>query len=149
MGSDSAVSPASNKPPWWMEAVKTLGLPTVFLGVMTYMVWSAGVWTGQNVVMPLFTKQIAFIDEATKATQSMTSSTEIISKTLEAQGEHTIQALKIAQEIHNTVKDAKSQTDINWERLKVINDSMLKTLEKIEKNTQPLEAMAAKPPPTD
>ena len=135
------------KPPWWMDAVKTLGLPTMFLGVMTYMVWSAGIWAGQTVVIPLFNKQVAFIDEATKMTQGMTSSTQIISKTLEAQGEHALEVLRISQEIQSTVKDAKSQTEINGERLRGLNDSMLKTLEKIEKNTQPIESLAVKPPP--
>lgn len=135
------------KPPWWMDAVKTLGLPTMFLGVITYMVWSAGIWAGQTVVIPLFNKQVAFIDEATKMTQGMTSSTQIISKTLEAQGEHALEVLRISQEIQSTVKDAKSQTEINGERLRGLNDSMLKTLEKIEKNTQPIESLAVKPPP--
>lgn len=130
-----------------MDAVKTLGLPTMFLGVMTYMVWSAGIWAGQTVVIPLFNKQVAFIDEATKMTQGMTSSTQIISKTLEAQGEHALEVLRISQEIQSTVKDAKSQTEINGERLRGLNDSMLKTLEKIEKNTQPIESLAVKPPP--
>lgn len=135
------------KPPWWMDAVKTLGLPTLFLGVMTYAVWSAGIWAGQTIVVPLFNKQIAFIDEATKMTQGMASSTQLISKTLEAQGQHAIEVLKLSQDIHNSVKDAKAQTDLNGERLKVINDSMLKTLEKIERNTQPIESLAIKPPP--
>lgn len=144
--SDNGESPVE-KPPWWMDAVKTLGLPTMFLGVMTYMVWSAGIWAGQTVVIPLFNKQVAFIDEATKMTQGMTSSTQIISKTLEAQGEHALEVLRISQEIQSTVKDAKSQTEINGERLRGLNDSMLKTLEKIEKNTQPIESLAVKPPP--
>jgi hypothetical protein len=47
----------------WVEATKSLGLPTVFLGVVLYMIWSAGGWAGETVVVPLFKKQI---DENTK-----------------------------------------------------------------------------------
>lgn len=134
-----------SKVPWWMDAVKTLGLPTLFLGVVTYMVWSAGIWAGKEVVIPIFNKQVAFIDEATKMTNEMTATTVQINKTLEAHGQHAIEALRITAEIHDEVKESGAETKMNGERLKGLQESMLKTLEDIERNTKPLPEMALQP----
>jgi len=62
---------SDEKPPqsiqhWAIDAIKSLGLPTVFLCVVVYMIWAAGKWAGSEVVMPLFQRQTTFIDTATK-----------------------------------------------------------------------------------
>jgi len=51
---------------WWLDVVKTLGMPTAFLGIVIYMIWAAGKWTSAEVVMPLVKRQMEFIDTATK-----------------------------------------------------------------------------------
>jgi len=62
---------SDEKPPqsiqhWITDAIKSLGLPTVFLCVVVYMIWAGGKWAGSEVIMPLFQRQTTFIDTATK-----------------------------------------------------------------------------------
>jgi len=55
-----------HKHQWWVEAIKSLGVPTAFLCIVTYMIWSAGKWASSEVVMPLVRRQMEFIDTATR-----------------------------------------------------------------------------------
>ena len=52
----------NGKPHWIVGAVKTVGVPTVFLGILLYMIYSSGSWAGTEVVIPIFKKQTEFID---------------------------------------------------------------------------------------
>ena len=54
--------PDNDKAHWIVGAVKTVGVPTVFLGILLYMIYSSGRWAGIEVVVPLFKKQTEFID---------------------------------------------------------------------------------------
>ena len=118
----------------WVEAVKTLGLPTVFLGVVVYMIWSAGSWAGETVVVPLFKKQMEFIDQASHMTEEMNTTTKIINKTLEAHGEHAIESLKTCRDIRETGLETK----VEVKEIKTSHGQILDVLKNIDENTKPL-----------
>lgn len=119
---------------WVVEAVKSLGLPTVFLGIIVYMIWTAGSWAAATIIVPLFEKQMAFIDEASQMTREMTSVTAAINTTLKASGAHSIENLKIS----NEVKTVTSDTNSTIKMVQKSNDQILDVLKNIESNTQPL-----------
>ena len=54
--------PDNDKAHWIVGAVKTVGVPTVFLGILLYMIYASGRWAGIEVVVPLYKKQTEFID---------------------------------------------------------------------------------------
>ncbi len=118
----------------WVEATKTLGLPTVFLGVIVYMIWIAGSWAGESVVMPLFEKQMKFIDKAAEMTEEMNSTTQIINKTLEAHGQHAIESLKVCHDIRQTGLETK----VDVKEISTSHTQMLDVLKNIDENTKPL-----------
>lgn len=124
------------KPPWWIDAVKTLGLPTVFLGVLTYMIWVAGGWTGNTIVLPLFRKQMEFIEKASSMTEEMNRTTSLINQTLDAHGQHAVENLKTCQRIEATVRD----TDTNIKVMQKSHDQTLSVLRSIDENTKPLRS---------
>ena len=72
------MSEETHKQPWWVETIKTLGLPTVFLVVIVFMLWRGGKWASTEVIMPLFQRQMVFIDTATKTlTDTQEAATEV------------------------------------------------------------------------
>lgn len=119
---------------WVVEAVKSLGLPTIFLGVVLYMLWCAGSWAGQTVIVPIFNKQMEFIDEASKMTVEMNSTTQLINKTLESHGQHAIENLKTCSQINQTVEETKGEIKV----MKANHDQILGVLKSIDENTKPL-----------
>ena len=129
---------ATDRGPWWMDAVKTLGLPTVFLGVVTFMIWSAGSWAGEKVIMPLFNKQMTFIDEASKMTSEMNRTTSLINQTLQAHGEHAIETLRISSDTQKVVMMSESEL----KGIQRSHEEMIRILEKIESNTDPIRELA-------
>tara|TARA_R110000868_G_scaffold400006_1_gene674075 strand:- start:6 stop:416 length:411 start_codon:yes stop_codon:yes gene_type:complete len=121
--------------PWWVPLIKSLGVPTCFLIALLYMIWTAAIWAGDTVVVPLFTKQMSFIDEASKMTAEINNSTQLINKTLEAHGQHAIESLKTCQEIKNISTENGNRIDTVREN----NDKILDVLKNIEENTEPLK----------
>ena len=132
-----------SKAPWWMEAIKTLGLPTAFLCVIVYMIWSAGTWAGTAIVFPLFQKQMDFIDQASEMTKSMEVTMSKIDGTLSAHGEHALESLKICSEIRNVCAETAGETKLNSERIRVGNQELIGVLKKIEENTSPTRSLAS------
>ena len=126
--------PNDNKNPWWIDAVKTLGVPTSFLIAVTYMIWSAGSWAGTTVVVPIFQKQMEFIEKASSMTEEMNRTTSLINKTLEAHGQHAIENLKTCQRVEEIA--AETQTDVKV--LTKSHDQILGVLQSIDANTKPL-----------
>lgn len=125
----------SKETPWWFGAAKSLGLPTCFLVALLYMIWSAASWAGEQVVIPLFKKQMEFIDSASKMTEEINSTTTIINKTLEAHGQHAIESLKTCNEI-------KSLSIENGDRIDTVRENhnqILGVLKNIDENTRPLK----------
>jgi hypothetical protein len=118
----------------WVESVKALGLPTVFLGVVVYMIWTAGSWAGETVIVPLFEKQMKFIDRASEMTEEMNSTTKIINKTLEAHGQHAVESLKTCHDIRETGLETHSDV----KEVKTSSGQMLDVLKNIDENTKPL-----------
>ncbi len=121
--------------PWWIGAVKSLGLPTCFLMALLYMIWTAATWAGDTVVVPLFKKQMEFIDEASKMTSEINNATIVINKTLEAHGQHAIESLKTCNEIRSVVVENGDRIDTVRED----NEKVLDVLKSINENTKPLK----------
>ena len=64
------------KAPWWIESIKHLGLPTVLLIAMSYGVYRTGIWTGETIVIPMYNRQMLFIDKVEKSVEAMASAVE-------------------------------------------------------------------------
>lgn len=123
-----------DKPPWYIEVIKTLGLPTAFSCIFLYGIWTAGSWAASVIIVPLFDKQMKFIDEASEMTREMTAVTSAINTTLRASGEHSIENLKVCNEI----KTVTMETNGNVKAMQESQDQILDVLKNIETNTQPL-----------
>lgn len=122
------------KPPWYMDAIRTLGLPTVFLCALLYGIWTAGSWAASTIIVPLFEKQMEFIDEASQMTREMTAVTSAINTTLNASGQHSIENLKVGNEI----KTVTLETNGNVKAMQESQNQILDVLKNIEANTQSL-----------
>jgi hypothetical protein len=72
-----------DKQPWWMETAKQLGMPTVFLLLLLWMVYEGGKWTGNNVIAPIAKKQIEFIEKASVMTDQMSRTIDSIDHRME------------------------------------------------------------------
>lgn len=64
------------KEPWWITAVKQLGLPTVLLVLLGVGIYNASIWLGENVLKPLTERQIEFINQVDKSVQKITTIVE-------------------------------------------------------------------------
>lgn len=133
----------SAKAPWYFDAIKTLGVPTVFLFCVLYMLWVSGQWAGTTILLPLYQKQSQFIDSATKMTEKMTVTTDEINRTLKAHGEHAVENLRISNALHeatssNSEKVSECQDLIRTqiESNKEHQKNVLDVLKKIEVNTE-------------
>jgi len=134
---------------WIVNSVKSLGLPTVFLGIITYMIWVSGGWAAENVVMPLFRKQMSFIDEASAMTKQMTETTKQIETMIKEQSKDTGNAVNevvknreavvanrqifqtTADEQATILKRIAADSELNAKS----NAEQISVLKKIEENT--------------
>ena len=102
------------KTPWWISTINRLGLPTALLCVILFMLWQGGVWTADNVAMPIVKKQVEFIDAALKANEKMASITSEIRDTLKHQKVHGDSAVqeffKLSEKIDTNQKEAEART---------------------------------------
>ena len=98
------------------------------------MIWTAGGWAGSTVIIPIFNKQMEFIDKASKMAEEMNRTTGLINKTIEAHGQHAIENLKMCREIERVVLE--TQGDIK--SMKTSQDQTLGVLKSIDENTKPL-----------
>jgi hypothetical protein len=55
----------------WLQLLQSLGLPTTLLAVILLALGRAGVWAGRNLLQPLVTKHIEFLDKAIKANDAI------------------------------------------------------------------------------
>lgn len=124
-----------SKAPWYVESVKSLGLPTCFLAALLYMLWTAGTWAGTTIVFPLFDKQIKMIDEVSGMIRTMEGSMESINDTLKAHGDHAIESLKVCNEARECSISNGAKLDVLTERVTNSNEKVIGVLEKIERNT--------------
>lgn len=67
---------------WIIDAIKSLGVPSAILVVITLAMWKAGSWTGDNILTPLVQRQIKFMDELGNAQQSQTRTLEAVADSL-------------------------------------------------------------------
>lgn len=125
---------SATEAPWWVGHAKSLGLPTIFLGVLMYMIWTAGTWAGTTIIVPIFNKQMEFIDKASAMTEEMNRTTGLINKTLEGHSQHAVETLKFCQHIDSTTSTTDSEVKI----MQKSHDQMLGVLKDIEENTKPL-----------
>lgn len=123
-------------PLWGVDAVKTLGLPTIFLGVLIWMIWSAGTWAGTNILLPLYQKQSQFIDAASTMTTKMALTTDEISRTLKAHGEHSVEALKVNMLLQQMLTENSELLLKHSKDIEESHNAILGVLKDIEENTK-------------
>ena len=140
----------SAKAPWYIDAVKTLGVPTVFLFCVLYMLWVSGQWAGTTILLPLYQKQSQFIESATKMTEKMMVTTDEINRTLKAHGENAVENLRVTNSLHKATetctsaiidchKQVQASQDLIREQAETNKEhqkNVLDVLKKIETNTE-------------
>lgn len=126
------------KPPWWIEILKTLGLPTFLLLGMSYIMFEGVRWYATTILVPQQTAHDGYIEKATQIIDKMATLQAENAVKLNGQTEHSVTILKIATGIEDVVQDTNSEVKIQNERSKAFNDQVLKVLENIEENTKPL-----------
>lgn len=105
------------KEPWWMGAIKQLGVPTALLIALGVGGYRASAWVGENVVKPLTDRQIKFIDSVDENVQKISVIVE----------EHQKNNVKIADElgsIDNGVRSLNETTKMNGQRLEAIEGKL-------------------------
>jgi len=117
------------KAPWWMESFKTLGLPTMFLLALLYMIWKSGSWAATTVIVPLFEKQVQFIEESSAMTQKMSETVESIDATISAQGQHASEMMSSHRAMREAV-DTNLKAIHATQQVTTINQDFLKRQEK-------------------
>jgi hypothetical protein len=125
---------------WQVDVIQKLGFPTVFSCAILWMLWRGCSWLGTEVLLPLYNKQVVFIESATAMTGSMQVTTTEMNATLSTYGKtledqvHTYEAIVDATEV-NTELIRQNQDLLK----KLTNDSskQLDVLERIENNTDP------------
>ena len=115
--------PDSDKTHWIVGAVKTVGVPTVFLGILLYMIYSSGRWAGVEVVMPMFKKQAEFIDRTATVVE------EIKDAVVDDTGERN-EILKQAAANHK-------ELEVNRELIRSSSEEQTILLKEIADNTKP------------
>jgi hypothetical protein len=56
----------NGKDPFWYRALKTFGLPTFLLLALLYFGYQGVLWLGHEVLLPLSTRHIQFLEDTTK-----------------------------------------------------------------------------------
>ena len=123
------------KAPWWMEAIKTLGLPTVFLLAIVYMLWSAGRWAGSVIIYPLFEHQTKMIDNVDGMVNATIQSMKSIEQSLKANNEQCIETMKTVNESARVISSNGVKMDILIESIRMEREKLLGVLGEIEENT--------------
>lgn len=124
----------SKKAPWWVGAINKAGIPTGVLAVVLWLLYCGGVWTGNTIIVPLFERQVKFMDETSEMIQEQTRTSGLINKTLEAHGQHAIDNLKTCYEIKST----GLETHGGVKAMQLSHEQVLNVLKSIDENTKPL-----------
>lgn len=67
------------------RGVERLGVPTMYLGVMTWLLTQAGVWCGDNVIKPIVTNTLQVQSELTANSRDQT---KLLAEMKELQRQH-------------------------------------------------------------
>lgn len=55
----------------WVDAVQKVGIPAGLLALMGWALYKSGMWAGDNVVKPLVSRGVTFLDKLETATERM------------------------------------------------------------------------------
>lgn len=124
-----------SRAPWYIDFIKTQGIPTAFLGGVVFMIWTAGTWAGTNIIYPLFEKQTKFLDTLEGAVKNMDTSIEKINDTLNAHGAHAAETLKSSTTAEGAAVGNSVKLDMIAEKMNTSDEKIIGILEQIEKNT--------------
>ena len=124
-----------SRSPWYIDFIKTQGIPTAFLVGIVFMIWTAGTWAGTNIIYPLFEKQTKFLDTLEGAVKNMDTSIEKINDTLGAHGAHAAETLKSSTTAEGAAVGNSVKLDMIAEKMNTSDEKIIGILEQIEKNT--------------
>lgn len=130
-----------SRAPWYIDFIKTQGIPTAFLGGVVFMLWTAGSWAGTNVIYPLFEKQTKFLDTLEDVVKNMDASIEKINDTLDEHGEHAAETMKSSRVAQDAAVANSQKLDILSGKINAANEKIIGVLEKIEQNTGPIREL--------
>lgn len=130
-----------SRSPWYIDFIKTQGIPTAFLVGIVFMIWHAGTWAGANVIYPLFEKQTKFLDALEGIVKNMDTSIEKINDTLDEHGEHAAETLNSSKIAEGAAVSNGAKLDLLSEKINTSNEKLIGVLEKIENNTNQIRDM--------
>lgn len=134
----------AQKPPWWVDLIKTVGISTALLIAFCYGAVQAAKWYAEQVILPatkdahtLSVKQQEFIDvQARERAEDRAQ--------MRGQAEHALQMLRVSTDIENTTKDTNAIVKLSATQAKADADKqraetarLLEVLETIAENTTP------------
>ena len=127
-----------DKPPWWMDSIKTLGLPTILLLALGYGLWTSLQWYADKILVPQQASQKQYIEKASQLMDQLAVSTAETSVKIGGQSEHTTEILHNTARIKDTTDNTNAELKLQGERSKAVTEKMLHVLQNIEENTKPL-----------
>lgn len=102
-------------PPWYVGLLQQLGLPTAILCVMIYGLWTGFSWFGNEIAIPMFQRQMRFIDSVEDSVKEIRAASVVTAK---LQGEF----LKAVQENAISIKENSGSIREIQSILKKVND---------------------------
>lgn len=85
-----------------------LGIPTFFLCILCYAVYSAAVWAADNIGKPVVTKHIEFIDTEQKSMKIIADNSTKQTENMERQSKQMEQHTKLLENIATTSSDIRN-----------------------------------------
>jgi len=128
------------KSPWWITTINRLGLPTALLCVILFMLWRGGVWVADHVAIPIVSKQIEFINSASKTNEEMAKMTAEIRDTMKQQQLHGDNATRELQKLSVSVDENQIQAEGRRKLLEVSAEYDQKNLETLKSIDQTLKS---------
>ena len=98
-----------DKVPWWIKVFRELGLPVAIICVMGYGGWHAVTWFGNSIALPMFQRQMIFIDEVQKATQDIASAVQQGEKSRAEMAGHLQAMSETAKEQTSVLEEIKAE----------------------------------------
>ena len=111
-----------SKSPWWANLINRLGVPTALLVVILFMLWSGASWIANNVVVPIVSKQIEYIEASSQVSRDV---------------------VKVTAEIRDSSKQQQIDGAITATELKILSAGVLLNSSNIKANQEMLKASAA------
>lgn len=143
---------SEDKAPWWVDFLKTVGIPTALLLGLSYAGFEAVRWYANEVLKPQvettkkqLESQKEYIDKASRFIDTLNNEQELSKVVNRGAAEHQVEMLRITtgiaavtEDTNTTVKIAAEKAAREADAAKASSEKMLQVLRSIEENTKPI-----------